>query len=270
MAKKLLKSQLNGALNNFVITVRGSFVAWLVFPCKNLWVGFFILMWLGGIWTTLHDTHSRVHLPTSVFSSQLWSLSPKIAKCFLNDFITVSVMRAIKNEMHSVLSLPSWAQSERSLNPWECGVQVPTRKQQILLESDVLTYLMASGESLLFGYCFLHDWKSVMEQTWERPPLCGLPTQTMAWVTVDGSGLNGLKCCFGGFRGKVGFAASLGCGVQAWGRAKWERLKSELDSYMWCAVGMWLIWSAFCCLFCFSSSILCVSAYYVGAGASIV
>lgn len=55
-----------------------------------------IVKWLNSICTAAHDTHSCLHLPTSAFGFQSWWLSPKITWCFLNDSITVSVMRAIK------------------------------------------------------------------------------------------------------------------------------------------------------------------------------
>lgn len=75
-----------------------------------------------------------------------------------------------------------------------------------------ISWLQGSHCCSVAAFSIIKDWKSVMEQTWERLPLYALPTQTMACASVDGrarrwtSGLNRLKCCLECYRDIVGFA----------------------------------------------------------------
>ncbi len=189
---------------------------------------------------------------------QFWAHSPKITLCFLNDSITVSLMRAIK--MKNVLYFHFQVKQKLKENfeilyeaqHYDCGLWVPTRKQQILLFGSVWHIDTSRGHHyrvapVVRWLCFplIKDWKGVMEQTWERLPLYAVPTQTMACASVDGragrcsSGLNSCSVSavgFGCHRDTVGFARegrqstaasnwNPGCGV--WG---WRKEKNEANS----------------------------------------
>lgn len=90
-------------------------------------------------------TYSHLY---SVF--QFWALSPKITLCFLNDSITVSLMRAVK--MKYVLCFHFQVEQNLKENPslglWLCLWSAGPDKKTVnifVAESDTLTHLMATG-----------------------------------------------------------------------------------------------------------------------------
>lgn len=204
-------------------------------------------------------------LPTSAFSFQSWSLSPEITRCFLNDSITVGVMRGHEKwNTFFVLSLPSEAGTERKLwnswwvSGWWLWFAGPNRKTTNSIWKSIdgaheytLTHLMAK------------DWKALMEETRERLPLCAAPRQTMACASADGragrrsSGLNRLQCFMPWASDTTEAQLALpgkGCrarrasiaGVLDWRKAKRGRLKSELvlkwsDSCVCVCVERWAV-----------------------------
>lgn len=128
---------------------------------------------------------------------QFWGLSPKITLCFLNDSITVSLMRAIK--MKYILRFLFQVEQKLKENSswyWSrivtgsillLGFAVPARKQKpqfgLIWHIDT-SYGRHCCSVTVFSQ--IKDWEGVMEQTRERLPLYTVPTQTMACASVDG------------------------------------------------------------------------------------
>lgn len=188
--------------NKCIITVRAHLWHDLSFHFEMNDVN--IVKWLNSICTAAHDTHSCLHLPTSAFGFQSWWLSPKITWCFLNDSITVSVMRAIKKWNAFCTFTSKWSRVRKKTLKFLMSLGIVTvvcRSQQ----ENNKYYLGKYWKCILHIYWHI-SWlrntsqrlEGVMEQTWERLPLYAVPTQTMACASVDGragrrsSGLNRL------------------------------------------------------------------------------